>query len=75
MKIKVKAKPSSRSQYVKKTKDGEYEVAVKQPPVNGSANRAIISAVAEYFKVKAFQVRITNGYMSQNKILEITNAR
>jgi len=51
MTINVKAKPDAPSAYIKKIDDINFEVAVKEPPVNGLANRAIINSLAGYFKV------------------------
>jgi uncharacterized protein len=71
MKISVKAKPLSREPGVTKIDESTYEVAVKEPPVQGRANQAIIKALAEYFKVPVFKVRIVNGHISRQKIVEI----
>jgi len=78
MKISVKAKPMAREEKVEKINppNGEagentFEVSVKEPPVAGRANMAIIKAVAGYFNVAPSRVRIISGYTSRQKILEI----
>lgn len=69
MKISVKAKPNSHEQKVEKIDEVTYSVSVKEPPVNGMANRAIVKALSEYFHTPG--VRIVSGHISRNKIVEI----
>ena len=69
MKISVKAKPNSHEQKVEKIGEQNFVVSVKEPPVNGMANRAIIKALSQYFHTP--NVRIVSGHISRNKIVEI----
>jgi len=46
-------------------------VSVQEPPANGLANKAIIKALADYFKISSSRVRLTKGFSSRNKIFEI----
>ena len=71
MKITVKAKPLARETYVKKLDESSFEVAVKEPPVGGRANAAIVEAVAEYLRIPRIRVKIISGWTSRQKILEI----
>lgn len=71
MRITVKAKPGSHEAYVKKLDEETYEVAVKAPPVQGMANNAIVSAIAEHFGVARTQVRIVLGRTSRTKVVQI----
>ena len=71
MKIAVKAQPSSREEIVEQTGPGQFSVSVKEPPVQGRANEAIVRALADYFDVSKTSVRITSGWTSRNKTLEI----
>lgn len=70
MKIFVKAKPSKK-QSVEKIDELHFVVSVKEPPVQGRANDAIVGAVANYFGVPRRLVRIVSGHTSRQKILEI----
>jgi len=72
MKIFIKAKPNAKEEKIEKIDDSHYLVSVKEPPVKGEANRAIIKSLAEYFKVSPSQVNIVSGYTSRNKIIEIS---
>jgi uncharacterized protein (TIGR00251 family) len=69
MKISVKAKPNSDENKVEKVDDQNFVVSVKEPPVNGMANRAIVKALSEYFHTS--RVRIVSGHISRNKIVEV----
>jgi len=71
MKIFVKAKPLTREEYVKKVDDLNFIVGVKEPPIKGKANKAIIKALAEYFKISASRICLVSGFSSKQKIVEI----
>lgn len=72
MKISVKAKPNSHEEKVEKVSDVEFIVSVKEPPVQGLANEAIMRALAEYFGISKYQVRIVSGRTLRQKIIEIS---
>jgi len=69
MRINVKAKPDSNENKVEKIDDLNFVVSVKDPPVQGRANRAIIKLLSEYFHTP--NVRIVSGHISRNKIIAI----
>jgi len=71
MRINVKAKPNSHQEHVEKIDDSNFEISVKEPPVQGMANKAIVKALSDYFNVHHGRVRIVSGYTSRNKIIEI----
>lgn len=71
MKIFVKAKPRSKEERVEKIDDTHFIVAVKEPPVQGRANAAIIRALAGYLGVSVSSVRITSGFFSKEKIFSL----
>ncbi len=77
MRIRVKAKPAAKHTEVREENagliDGEryFVVSVTEPPREGRANRAIVDALAEYFKVPPSRVRIVSGFTSKEKIVEI----
>jgi hypothetical protein len=71
MKIFVKAKPNAKEPRVEKIDESHYLVAVKEPPIGGKANAAIMEAVAKYFGVPASQVNIVSGHTSRQKIIDI----
>lgn len=48
-----------------------YKVSVKEAPVAGKANKAIIEALAEYFDTAKSCVRLVSGESSKQKVFEI----
>ncbi|OGN02365.1 MAG: hypothetical protein A2655_01370 [Candidatus Yanofskybacteria bacterium RIFCSPHIGHO2_01_FULL_43_42] len=79
MRITIKAKPSSYEERVDPPSPGGFSeigkdyftVWVKEPPVHGLANKAIIKALADYFKTSPSRIRIVSGYTSRQKVVEI----
>jgi len=71
MKILVKAKPLSKEEFIEKIDESNFVVSVKEPPVKGLANQAIIRALANYFKVSTSNIKLVSGFSSRHKIFEI----
>ena len=71
MKIQIKARPNAYEQRIEKIDNSNFIVSVKEPPIKGQANRAIVRALANYFGVPQSQVRIVSGFVSREKIIEI----
>jgi uncharacterized protein YggU (UPF0235/DUF167 family) len=72
MKIFVKAKPGVREEKVEKLEDGSFVVSVKEPPIQGKANIAILKALAVHFGVSPSDVRLVSGFSSKQKVFEIS---
>lgn len=69
MKISIKLHPNSSQEKIKEiTKDKEYEVWIKEKPINGKANEELVRVLKKYFKK---QVEIISGFTSRKKIVEI----
>lgn len=71
MRINVKAKPGAKKEEVEKIGEFDYRVSVKEPPIKGKANEAVVRVLAKYFKVPSANVRIISGPASRNKIVDI----
>lgn len=71
MKIVVHAKPRSKEERIDKIGDHEFVVSVKEPPVQGRANEAVMGVVAGYFNAPRSRVRIISGHSGRRKVLEI----
>lgn len=69
MRINVKAEPNSDENKVERVDDFNFTVSVKDPPVQGRANRAIVKILSDYFHTP--NVRIVSGHSSRRKIVEI----
>ena len=63
--LRVKVHPRSKKEEVKK---GEvWEVWVREPPLEGRANEAVIKLLKRYFK----RVRLVKGQKSRIKVFEV----
>lgn len=71
MKIYVTAKPRAKKEEVKKIDECHFVVSVKEPPVQGRANTAIIEALAKYFAKPKNKIIMVSGYTSREKIFEV----
>ena len=73
MNITITAHPNSKKPRIEKDLFGQLHVYVSQPPLEGRANEAVILALADYFKVKKYQVQLVRGEKSKLKIFQISN--
>ena len=71
MRLTILAKPNSKVAKIEKVDETTYRVFVKEPPVSGMANRAIIDALADYFDTSKSAIRIASGYTTRTKVIEI----
>ena len=72
MKIQVKVKPRSKTEDVTKEIGVDvYVVRVKEPPIEGKANRAVLKLLARHFEVPESRLRIVSGLTSKNKVVEV----
>jgi len=68
MQVNIKAFPGAKKNLIKKEK-GCLRVYVTAPAIEGRANKALISILAEYFKVKKRQVQLVKGEKSKKQNL------
>ena len=71
MKIFVKAKTNAKEEKIKKIDGRHFAISVKEPPVEGKANKAAIRVLAQFFNVSQADVKIISGHSSKNKVIEI----
>jgi len=71
MLIKVKVFPGSKKQEIIKKQENSFDVKVKEKPIQGMANKAVIEALAFYFKIPESKIRLVKGHRAKNKIFEI----
>lgn len=69
VKIKIKTHPGSSREKIVKISEDNYEIWIKEKPLDGKAN-----AYLEKFLKKEFKkpVKIISGLSSRNKIAEIS---
>lgn len=75
MKISVTVKTGAREERIEETAPGQYRVSVRERPVAGKANAAIIRALAAHFGVPRSGIAIKTGYTKKRKIVEIEVSR
>lgn len=70
MKIRVRVIPNSKVEEVA-TEGDWFLVRVKEPPKEGRANQAVIKLLAQHLKVSRDSVRISSGFRSRNKVIDV----
>lgn len=70
MKIQIQVKPNSKSEEIIE-EGGGFIVRVKEPPVEGKANRAVIRLMAKHLGIPENRLRISSGFRSKVKVIEI----
>ena len=71
MKIWIQVKPRSRKEKVETLPDGSLRVFVKEPPIEGKANNAVVQVLAKHFAVPQNAVVIAHGVSGKRKRVEI----
>lgn len=69
--ITVEVKANSKDIKVEKITDNIYKVRLSATPIEGKANKQLISVLAEYFKIPKSWVEIKSGKTSRTKVLVI----
>ncbi len=74
MKISVRIKPGSRKENnIERLDDTNYIAHVREQPVNGKANDALVRLLSDYFGVPQNHIKIVKGVTSKFKLVEIEN--
>lgn len=70
--IRVRAKPSStKGPLVETDPEGNLIVYVREPPVDGKANQALIKLLADHFDVPKSHVEVVRGHKSRHKTVRM----
>jgi len=72
MLIRVRVFPNSKKELVQR-KENNFEIWVKEKPIKGQANQAVIDALANYFKCPRQNIKLIKGFKQRNKIFEISH--
>ena len=80
MKISIRVKTKSKQEKVepahgrgKQLSEKDFTVFVKELPIEGRANDAVIKLLSGYFMVPKSNIKIISGHKSKNKIVEINS--
>ncbi len=68
MKIKIKLHPNSKQEKLVKLSEEQYEVWIKQKPIDNKANLYLEKMLKTYFTKS---VKIISGFKSKIKIVEV----
>lgn len=71
MLIKIKAFPGVSKAKIEKKDQDFLEVYVREKPIQGRANQAIVSALAKYFNCSESEIKLVKGFQERNKIFLI----
>ena len=71
MKIFVKVKSGVKNEKVEKIDENHFVVSVSERPIKGQANRGVMRVMADYFKISKSEIKMTSGFTSSQKTLEI----
>lgn len=71
----LKVYPHTNCNLAKSSNAVGVRVYLTKPAYDGLANEQLIILLADYFKVKKYQVRIARGDKSRNKLVEISDGR
>ena len=68
IKIKIKIHPSSSQEKIEKIDELNYEVWLKEKPIDGKANLKLIKLLKNYFGFS--EIKIKSGFKSKKKVVE-----
>ena len=71
MLIKVKVFPQAGQEQIVKKAEDSFEIWVREKPIQGQANRAVINALSDYFKVPRENIKLIKGFKQRSKIFKI----
>ena len=71
MKLFIQVKTGARSEKVMALGEGRYKIEIKERPIEGRANAAVIAVFSKFFKIPQARVNIIRGLKLKNKVLEI----
>ncbi len=70
-KIYIKLIPRSSLNQITKISENEYKIKITSAPVDGEANKQLISFLSKEWKIAKSKIKIIKGETSRNKIIEI----
>lgn len=72
MKINIKVIPrANRNEIVGPDIDGNYKARLTSPPVDGEANKKLLTLLSKKFNVAKSLIKIIKGERGRDKIIEL----
>jgi hypothetical protein len=72
MKIAVLVKLKCKSESIEIDEDGTYVIRIKQPPLEGKANKRIIEMLSKYLSVPKSRITLVSGHKTKSKKFEVS---
>ena len=69
MKLFIKVKTNSKNSGVKQIDSTHFVIRVKESPIEGKANKAVIKEMALFLNISPSSIELVSGEKSKNKIL------
>ncbi len=69
--VKIKLTPNSKVEKIERVSSNELNIKIREKPIEGKANKALIKLLADYFHTSKSRIRIVRGLKSRKKIVEI----
>ncbi len=71
MHLTIIAKPKKKQEKIIQINPTTYAVSVKEPPINGRANEAIVKALAKYFSISSSEITLVSGHTTKIKVFDV----
>lgn len=72
MKFFVTVKPGAKREKIERVDSETFIIAVKEPPVQGKANAAVLKALGDYVGIAPSRLRIISGHTGRKKVIEVS---
>jgi len=69
--LQVKVKPNSPVCGLEVLDDGTWLARVRSPPVDGKANRELVTLIARHFKLPRSRVSVKSGACGRMKLVRV----
>lgn len=67
----MRVKMGAREERVQQLDETHFSVSVRERPVEGKANRAVLEALARHFRVSPSRVALLSGSSSREKCVDV----
>ena len=69
--IKVKVMPKAKASKLEELSNGTWLARIKSPPLDGKANKELVSLIAKYFQLPKVQITIISGASGRIKLVRV----
>jgi len=69
--LQVRVKPNSRVCGLEMQDDGTWLARVKSPPVDGKANKELVTLIAQHFRLPRSRVSVKSGASGRMKLIQV----